>query len=412
MDQSNQSTEQAPKPPRRSRRLSWGIGLVAVVAVAGTAAAKLAPHDSPPAGAAAPMPAVPVSVAVVARRDTTVWDDFSGQIEAVGHVEVRPRVAGAVIAAHFREGSIVKQGDLLFTIDPAPYQAEVERSEAQVATAAARLMLAAREQQRAMALVGSGATPQRDVDQRINEFHAAEANLSDAQAALDLSRLDLGWTQVRAPITGRVGRIMVTAGNLVSAGAGAPVLTTVVSVNPIYASFDADERSVGRALATLPPGKDFNSEIGLIPVQLGTLATDGTPIQGKLEFVDNTVDQGSGTVRLRAVFDNPDGQLMPGQFARLRLGGATSTPTIAIDERAIGTDQDRRFVMVVGPDDKVSYRAIQLGAMADGLRVVTAGLRPGDRIVVDGLQRIGPGSIVAPQAVAMSPPAGVAVASD
>ena len=344
---------------------------------------------------------------MVEQKDTAIWSDFSGRVEAVGRVEVRPRAAGAIVKAHFREGAMVQQGDLLFTIDPAPYAAEVQGAEAQVASAQARLALAAKEQQRAQQLVGNGFTPQRDVDQRMNELRAAEANLRGTQAALDTARLNLGYTEVRAPIAGRAGRIEVTAGNLVPAGPTAPVLTTLVSVNPIYASFEADEQSLARALASLPGGgqagaPDVSEQIARIPVEMGTLGSAGTPFQGRLQLVDNVVDARSGTVRVRAAFDNPDGKLMPGQFARLRLGLAHLEPALAIDERAIGTDQDRRFVMVVGEDNKVAYRTVALGATADGLRLVTSGLKPGERIVVNGLQRVRPGVAVAPQPVAMN----------
>lgn len=401
----------APTPPKtsraRSRRLSWLAGISLAALAATGAAYKLAPRGSAPvAGSAAAAP-VPVSVAVVEQKDTAIWSDFSGRVEAVGRVEVRPRAAGAIVKAQFREGAMVQQGDLLFTIDPAPYAAEMQGAEAQVASAQARLALAAKEQQRAQQLVGKGFTPQRDVDQRVNELLGAEANLRAMQAALDTARLNLGYTEVRAPITGRVGRIEVTAGNLVPAGPTAPVLTTLVSMNPIYASFEADEQSLARALASLSGdqagGADVSERIARIPVEMGTLGSAGTPFHGKLQLVDNVVDARSGTVRVRAVFDNPDGSLMPGQFARLRLGLAHLEPALAIDERAIGTDQDRRFVMVVGKDNKVAYRTVALGATADdGLRLVTSGLKPGERIVVNGLQRVRPGAAVAPQPVAMN----------
>lgn len=388
---------------RKARRAAWTAGLGVAAAVAAGAAYQVLPRITPQAPAAAPASAaIPVSVALVEQRDTALWSDFSGRIEAVGRVEVRPRAAGAIIQAHFREGAMVKQGDLLFTIDPAPYAVEVQRNEAQVAAAVARLALAVKEQQRAQQLVGSGFTPQRDVDQRVNEFHAAEANLRATQATLATARLNLGYTVVRAPIAGRVGRIEVTAGNLVAAGPTAPVLTTLVSVNPIYASFEADEQSVARALASLPNGGEVNDQLGRIPVRMGTLGSEGTPFQGRLQLVDNVVDARSGTVRVRATFDNPDGKLMPGQFARLRLGQARTEQALAIDERAIGTDQDRRFVMIVGDDNTVAYRQVGLGATADGLRLVTSGLKPGERIVVNGLQRLRPGATVAPQPVAMN----------
>ncbi len=397
-------------PARRRRRLV-GVALVALLA-AGAAwqlVPRLTAQPAPGAAAAAPA-AIPVSVATVEQKDTAIWSDFSGRVEAVGRVEVRPRAAGAILKAHFREGALVRQGELLFTIDPAPYAAEVQGAEANVAAASARLALANKEAVRAQQLVGNGFTPQRDVDQRVNEQRAAEANLRAMQAALDTARLNLGYTEVRAPIAGRVGRIEVTEGNLVAAGPTAPVLTTLVSVNPIYASFEADEQSIARALASLPAAAgDLVNQVGQIPVEMGTLGTQGTPFRGKLQLVDNVVDTRSGTIRVRAAFDNPEGKLMPGQFARLRLGLAHTEPALGIDERAIGTDQDRRFVMVVGANDVVAYRQVILGGTADGLRLVTDGLKPGERIVVNGLQRIRPGATVAPQPVAMD--AGTAVAT-
>ena len=389
---------------RGSRRVAWLAGVVLIAAIGAGAAWHYLPRTAVPAASADAAPAaIPVSVATVEQRDTAIWNDFSGRVEAVGRVEIRPRAAGAIVAAQLREGSIVKQGDLLFTIDPAPYVVEVQRADAQVAAATARLELAAKEQQRAQKLVGSGFTPQRDVDQRVNEFHAADANLHAVQAELATARLNLGYTEVRAPTAGRVGRIEVTPGNLVPSGPTAPVLTTLVSVNPVYASFEADEQSLARALATLPGGgNDLVQEISRIPVQMGTLGTDGTPFRGTLQLVDNVVDARSGTVRVRAAFDNPDGKLMPGQFARLRLGQAHTEPALAIDERAIGTDQDRRFVMVVGADNIVAYRQVTLGATADGLRLVTSGLKAGERIVVTGLQRIRPGATVTATVVPMN----------
>ncbi|TBW34845.1 efflux RND transporter periplasmic adaptor subunit [Siculibacillus lacustris] len=399
-----------PNPPAARRsRTRWFLGAgVAIVAALGGAvplfdlsASGATPKPAAPVAAALP-PAVPVSVAVVERRDAAIWSDFSGRLEAVERVEVRPRVAGAIVRANFREGALVKAGDPLFAIDRAPYVAAVEGAEAQVAAARSRLDLATKEQQRSRILVGSNAVSQRELDQRVAEFQAAEANLRVATAALDTARLDLDWTEVRAPIGGRVGRIEVSAGNLVGAGAAAPVLATLVSVDPIRAVFDADEGALAAALAGLPAGVDFSTEIGRIPVEMTTQAAGAPVRRGRLQLVDNVVDLRSGTVRLRAVFDNPDGRLMPGQFARLRLGRAAPEPVIAIDEKAVGTDQDRRFVMVVGDDDTVAYRRVRLGATVEGRTLVTDGLTPGERIVVDGLQRIRPGAKVAPRAVAVA----------
>lgn len=353
--------------------------------------------DSP--AAAAPQ-ATPVSVATVADSQVSVWNEFSGRLEAVDRVDLRSRVAGAVAAVHFREGALVKQGDLLVTIDPAPYAAEAERAEAQVVAAQARVSYLKSEHERAQRLWDERAIAQRELDERVNAQREADANLRAAQAALQSAKLNLGYTQVRAPVSGRVGKLLVTAGNLVAAGPGAPVLTTLVSVNPIYASFDADERVVTRALHDLPAGRTA-AQLDSIPVQM-SLDTAGTePVAGRLQLIDNQVDAKSGTVRVRAVFDNADGRLIPGQFARLRMGQAKTGSALLINERAVGTDQDKQFVFVVGADNKAVYREVLLGGTSNGLRIVTSGLKAGERIVVNGLQRVRPGSLLAPQAVAM-----------
>jgi multidrug efflux system membrane fusion protein len=386
------------RPRSASRRLLLGTGLVGLAAAAGTAA-KLnllwpATTDAVAAVSRTPPP-VPVSIATVTQREVTLWDEFSGRLEAVDRVDIRPRVAGAIRAVHFREGALVKRGDLLFTIDPAPYAAEVARAQAQLEAAKAQVATTRRDAARSQALVGSGAISRRETDSRVGAFAEAEANQHAAEAALQTTTLNLGYTEVRAPITGRVGRIEITPGNLVAAGAGAPVLTTLVSVDPIYASFDADEASVSRILANLPAGHDARLELAQVPVRLGTTGQTGTPTLGHLQLIDNTVSASSGTVRVRAVFANPDGALMPGQFARIRVGRPAAIPALLVSERAVGTDQDKKFVMVVGPGNHVTYREVALGQMVDGLRVVKTGLKPGERIVVNGLQRIRPGVVVA-----------------
>jgi len=348
----------------------------------------------PPAATAAH--AVAVSVAELALTEVTVWDEFSGRLEAVDRVELRPRVAGVVQKVHFREGALVRKGDLLISLDPAPYAAEVDRAGAQAGAAQARLAHARSEQARAARLFAEQAIAQRELEERSSALREAEADVRAAQAALQSAQLNLDYTQVRAPVSGRVGRLEITVGNQVAAGPAAPVLTTLVSVSPIYASFSADEQVVARALGA-------RSALDRIPVQIETLAAGGAPLQGHLQLIDNQVNARSGTVRMRAVFDNRDGRLLPGQFARVRMGAATRTPALLVSERAVGSDQSKRFVMVVGADDKAEYREVQLGAPAQGLRIVTAGLKPGERIVVNGLQRVRPGTLLAPQLVPMSP---------
>lgn len=397
------------------RKRLFGAGLAVAVSAVAIAAytTNLAYSDAKATadkGAPQAPPAMPVSVAAVEQRDVTIWDDYSGRLEAIDRVEVRSRVAGAIKAVHFREGALVKKDDLLITIDPDPYAAEVERAEAQVAAAEARLALARSDVDRGRQLWDSRTVSARDLDQRQNAHREAEANLRGAQAALRAAQLNLDYTQIKAPVSGRVGKLEITVGNLVAAGAGAPVLATLVSVDPIYASYSADEGAVTRALRALGDGSDPYLQVGRIPVRMITGSGDGTPVTGRLQLIDNQVDAGSGTVRVRAVFDNPNGVLLPGQFARLRMGQAASQPAVLVSERAVGTDQSKRFVMVIGEDNKAEYREIVLGPPTDGLRVVSKGLKAGERIVVNGLQRVRPGAVVAPKLVAMEAPSGVALA--
>ena len=332
--------------------------------------------------------ALPVPVAVIDQHEVLTWDEFSGRLEAVERVDIRSRVAGQVKSVHFTEGALVKSGDLLVRIDPEPYAAEVDRAQAQVVAAQARLNYAKSEHVRAKRLWEESAIARRELDERVNAEQEADANLRAAQAALQSSRLNLQYTEVRAPVSGRVGRLEVTVGNLVAAGPGAPVLTTLVSVNPIYASFDADEHVVLRVL---------HDRQRSVPVEAETVTNGGRQLKGRLQLIDNQVNTRSGTVRVRAVFDNKDGSLIPGQFVKLRMGKAKAEQALLVSERAIGTDQDKRFVIVVGPDDKAIWRQVTLGGTANGQRIVTSGLEPGERIVVNGLQRVRPGAQLAPQ---------------
>jgi membrane fusion protein, multidrug efflux system len=384
-----------------TRRRLWVAGTALTALAAVTTAAFSLRSASAEAAPTTAAPIIAVSVATVVQSDVATWDEFSGRLEAVERVDIRSRVAGTVQAVHFREGALVKKGDLLLTIDPAPYAADVQRAEAQVAAAKARAVYSRSESERAGRLLEESAIAQREADERTNAQREADANLRAAEAALQTARLAFGYTQVRAPVAGRVGRLEITVGNLVAAGPGAPVLTTLVSVSPIYASFDADEQVVTRALKDLAGGSAARTQLGSIPVQMGTAANANTPFIGKLQLVDNQVDAKSGTVRVRAVFDNTDGALIPGQFAKLRMGQTKRSAALLVSERAVGTDQNKKFVMVVGADNKATYREVTLGAHVDGLRIVTSGLKPQDRVIVNGLQRVRPGAVVTPQAVAM-----------
>jgi membrane fusion protein, multidrug efflux system len=384
---------------RINRILTIGVA-VALIGIAAGVALMNAPASRAKAESESPAAAVAASVAVVTSRETAPTEEFSGRLEAVDRVEIRSRVSGAIEEIHFREGALVKQGDLLIRIDPSLYAAEAARAEGQVAAAQARLVLTKNDLERGQQLSDSRTITTRELDSRTNAFREAEANLKAAEAALKTARLNLDYTEVRAPVAGRVGRIEFTVGNLVVAGPGAPVLTTLVSVNPIYASFNADEEVVTKALSALAD-EAAAAEVGRIPV---TMTTNGSAAvrKGRVQFIDNQVDARSGTVRVRAVFDNADGRLMPGQFARLNMGQPKGEKTLLISERAIGTDQNKKYVMVVDDADKVEYREVSLGASVDGLRVVTQGLKDGERIVVNGLQHVRPGAVIKPELVKMT----------
>jgi multidrug efflux system membrane fusion protein len=386
--------------PARSRKLLLAAATVAALGVLAGGVTAFRADASNPKQAQGPQ-ATPVSVATVVQADVATWDEFSGRLEAVDRVEVRSRVSGQVQAVHFREGALVQRGELLLSIDPAPYAAEADRAQAQVVAAQARLTNAKSEHERAQKLWQERAIAQRELDSRVNARDEAEANLKAAQAALQAAQLNLSYTHVRAPVAGRVGRLEVTVGNLVAAGPGAPVLTTLVSVNPIYASFDADEQVVGRALRDIAEESQARGRVDRIPVEMTTVSSDRVH-KGHLQLVDNQVNAKSGTVRVRALFDNPEGRLMAGQFAKVRLGRAETTQALLINERAVGTDQDKKYVMVVNTDNTAAYRPVKLGANVDGLRIVSEGLKPGDRIVVGGLQRVRPGSLVLPQPMQMA----------
>lgn len=361
---------------------------------------------------AAPAPATPpVSVAAVIERTVTEWDEFSGRLEAIDGVEVRSRVAGYIESVHFEPGSIVHKGDTLFVIDPRPFAAAVARAEAALASARARLALTNSELVRAQRLLDEHAIARREFDERENAQREAQAAVQGAQAALQMARLELGYTRITAPISGRVSRAEVTVGNLVAAGANGPRLTSIVSTSPIYATFEVDERSFlkygANPAAGFGDGADGASAKSSVPAKasvpvfLGLANDDGHPYQGTLEFVDNRIDPRSGTILLRAVFDNDDGRLTPGMYARLKVGAAGPVQVLLVDDRAVGTDQDKRFVLVVNDDDTIAWREVELGRIVDGLRVVRKGLEAGERIVVNGLHRVRSGMTVSPRMVAM-----------
>ncbi|HEY4072975.1 MAG TPA: efflux RND transporter periplasmic adaptor subunit [Herbaspirillum sp.] len=371
---------------------------IGILILGGVAAFTLSSRAAkPPADAPAP---ASVSVASALQKSVTEWDDFSGRVEAIDRVEIRPRVAGTIDVVHFQEGQLVKKGDLLFTIDPRPYQAELARADAAVAGAQATLALSKTELDRTQRLIEEHAVAQRELDQRQNALAEANATLQAAIAARLTARLNLQYTAITSPVSGRVSRAEITIGNVIAAGATAPVLATVVSVSPVYVNFEVDESTYLRYASN---GAVGNSGTDHIPVAIGLTNEDGYPRRGKIKSFDNRLNTGSGTIRVRAVFDNANGALTPGMYARVRTGGAAAENAVLIDDRAVGTDQDKKYVMVLGSDNKVIYRAIKLGPMVDGLRIVRSGLQKDEKIVVNGLQRIRPNDTVTPVTVPMGP---------
>ena len=350
--------------------------------------------------AAAPAPQVTVASAL--EREVQEWDEFTGRLEAVESVEVRPRVTGYIDSVNFDEGSIVKKGDLLFVIDQRPYRAELDKAQAELARAIARAELSSSDVERSEKLLDVKAVSREEYDQRLNAQREAQANVEAARAAVTATKLNLEFTRITAPIGGRVSRAIVTAGNLVTGGSNsATLLTTVVSIDPIYVAFEGDEQVYLKYTELARRGDRPSSRDTANPVLMGLANEEGYQHRGVMSFVDNQVDPRTGTIRARASFDNKDGYLTPGLFARVKLIGHSSHKAVLVDDRAIGTDQSQKFVYVVDKDNKVSYRGVKIGRLTDGLRIVQEGLQPGENVIVNGMQRVHPGAVVAPEQVAM-----------
>ena len=378
--------------PTRSLRAIALLGLLAAVALGEAACTRVETRGIPPAPQ--------VTAAAALARDVTEWDEFTGRLEAVQSVAVRPRVSGLISAVSFEEGSLVRQGQLLFQVDARPFQADVDRLRAELAQATAARDRAASEMRRADRLSADNAMSLEERERRASAAAETTAHVDAVAAALRAAQLDLEFTRVVAPIDGRVSRALVTRGNLVSGGQGeATLLTTVVSVDPIYASFDADEQTYlrygERARQHASGGQ------GGLPIQMALADEQTFPHEGTLQFLDNQLDPSTGTINGRAVFRNPDRRLTPGLFVRLRLPGTVRYHGVLVEDRAIGTDLDRRFVLVVGGDKRLLSRTVALGPLVDGLRVVRTGLSAGELVVVNGLQRVRPGVTVDAKVVAM-----------
>jgi multidrug efflux system membrane fusion protein len=337
--------------------------------------------------------AIEVDVAQVTSRIITDYQSYFGRTEAINRVEIRPLVPGTIVGVHFNDGALVNKGDLLFTIDQRPFRAAVDRAAAELAAARARSNYASSDATRAERLLADHAIAIREHDQIQNAAREALANVLSAQAALEAANVNLSYTRILAPVAGRASRAEWTVGNVVSTGASAPVLTTVVSISPIYASFDVDEQTYLRYL-----GGESRVDV---PVFLGLANESGYSREGKVNSVDNQLDTGSGTIRVRALFENKDKSLIPGLYARIKVGGGAPHAAVLVISAAIGTDQDKKYVMVLDRDNRVRRREVALGPERDDMTVVSGGLKPGETIVVNGLQRVRSNDIVRPHTVEM-----------
>jgi multidrug efflux system membrane fusion protein len=351
----------------------------------------------PAANAALPQ----VTVAEVIHRPLREWQEFSGRLQAVNTVEIRPRVSGYVDRVGFTDGARVKRGQLLFQIDPRPFQAEVERLVAERTRSVSDLELAKANRARSERLISAHAISREEYERQVAAEASAQGALGSIDASLQEARLNREFTEVRAPIDGHVSRAIITAGNLVTS---ASLLTTLVSDDPVYVYFDADEQTYLRYAKTKREHAPANT--GASDVYIGLVDEDGYPHPGQVDFIDNQVDPATGTIRARAALANPDGRYTPGLFARVRLIGGEDHDSVLIEDRAVGTDLSKKFVLTLTKDNRIEYRLVELGPEINGLRVVTQGLVPNEIIVVNGLQHVRPGQSVAPTRVAMSDAAG------
>lgn len=385
-----------PSPARRFAR-NASLALSAVLA------AVLAACSGGGGGAPPEFPPPQVNVATPVQKAVTEWDEYSGRIQAVDSLEIRPRVAGYLAALHFEEGMVVEQGARLFSIDDREYRAAEASARADLARAEARLALAERELTRSRSLVAAQAVSQGELESRQAERQQAEADVLAARARLEQARLTLGFTDIRSPIAGRVGAARIKPGNLVSPDQ--TLLTTVVSLDPVHVAFEGDEQAYLRYQQLIRDGQWSSPRESRVPVEVGLSGEQGFPHRGEIVFIDNALNPSTGTILAKASLANPEGVFTPGLFARVRLLGASRDSALLIHEQALLTDQDRRYVYVIGEGNSAQRRDLRLGPMIDGLRVVEEGLSATDQVVVNGTRKIFfPGQPVTPLQVPMSEP--------
>jgi multidrug efflux system membrane fusion protein len=356
---------------------------------------------APAQAAAASAPAKPVVVQTLREKQVRLWTEFSGRMHAVDYAEIRPEVNGRITEVRFQDGQQVKAGDILFVIDPRPYAAVVERDQASLVSAKSKIVLARLDQDRAKQLIDSHAIAQSDLDLRDNAVRVAQADADNAEAQLKQAQVDLEHCYVTAPISGRVSRAEITLGNVVQSGAAAPLLTSIVSQDGIYADFEVDEQTYLQTIRSAAAG---NQQEQQIPVQLTAGGDTAHIYTGFIQSFDNRIDPSSGTIRARAKFANSDGALVPGMFVSVRLAGSEDQRVLLVPDRAVSFDQSKKFVYVVDADSKVSYREIELGRSVDKERVVQSGLKAGERVVVDGIQAVRPNDTVNATEVASTDP--------
>lgn len=369
----------------------WLLPLVVLI-LGALAAYYYLQHSQPPAAPALPIPEVEVKT--IQPQKVLLWTEFSGRLQAVDSAEVRPEVSGRITEVKFEDGDSVKAGDILFVIDPRPYEAAVARAEAKLATAQANAHFSKIEVERAEKMIKTKAIAQRIYDERFNTDQVAAASIKSAEAELLQANIDLDHAYLKAPISGRIGRVEITEGNIVQAGPNAPLLTRIVTYDPIYADFEVDEKTYVQTVRNVANERLFERRI---PVEMFLHGDKNHAYEGTIYTFDNRLNASSGTIRARAKFNNPDGVLVPGMFVSVRFAGGGEQEALLVPQLSISSDQSKKFVYVVDGNNKVAYRAVELGQEVGSDRIILSGLNPGERVIVKGLQHIKPDEVVSPK---------------